>query len=157
MIESAADRGAHRSFVGHYLPLILWMGLISFASSASFSASNTSQFIAPLLSWLLPNLSPETSTFIHFVIRKLGHFLEYAILGFLAARAFDGSILSGARNRWFLVAGILVAGYALLDEYHQSFVPNRSSSIMDSLVDMTGGFTALLVVRRRRLKTRRSL
>ena len=157
MIESTADRGAERGFVKHYLPLILWMGLISFASSASFSASNTSTFIGPLLSWLFPNASLETLTFIHFLIRKLGHFLEYAVLGVLSARAFDGSALAGTRNRWLLVSGILVAGYALLDEYHQSFVPSRSASVMDSLVDMAGGFTALLIIRRRRLKARRSV
>ena len=35
----------------------------------------------------------------------------------------------------------------LLDEYHQSFVPQRTASIYDSLIDMAGGLTALLVVR----------
>jgi VanZ family protein len=155
MIESTADRTAQRSFVCSYVPLILWMALISFASSASFSASNTSRFIGPFLSWLFPKASLETLTFIHFIIRKFGHFLEYAILGLLAARAFDGSSLAGTRNRWFLVSGILVVSYALLDEYHQSFVPSRSASGLDSLVDMAGGFTALLIARKKRLKVRR--
>jgi len=36
----------------------------------------------------------------------------------------------------------------LLDEYHQSFVPSRTASIFDSLIDMSGGLTALLVVRK---------
>jgi VanZ family protein len=39
--------------------------------------------------------------------------------------------------------------YALLDEYHQSFVPSRTASIFDSMIDMAGGLTALLIVRRR--------
>jgi len=157
MIESTAARGAQRGFVKYYLPLILWMALISVASSASFSASNTSSLIGPLLNWLFPNASPETLIFMHFLVRKLGHFLEYAILGILAARAFDRSALAGIRNRWFLVSGILIAGYALLDEYHQSFVPSRSASLLDSLVDMAGGFTALLLLRRKRRRVRRYL
>ncbi|HEY8226251.1 MAG TPA: VanZ family protein [Pyrinomonadaceae bacterium] len=154
MIESTADRSARRSFVSYYLPLIFWMAFIFFASSASFSAANTSTFIEPLLKWLFPNASLATLTFMHFVIRKLAHFTEYAVLAILAARAFDRSGLTGSRNRWFLISAILVIAYALLDEYHQSFVPSRSASVIDSLVDMTGGFTALLIIRRRRSKLR---
>jgi VanZ family protein len=44
---------------------------------------------------------------------------------------------------------VLVVVYALIDEYHQSFVPSRTGTIYDSLIDMAGGLTALLVVKRR--------
>jgi VanZ family protein len=40
--------------------------------------------------------------------------------------------------------------YALIDEYHQSFVPSRTASVFDSLIDMAGGITALILVRRKR-------
>jgi VanZ family protein len=40
--------------------------------------------------------------------------------------------------------------YALIDEYHQSFVPSRTASVLDSLIDMAGGITALILVRRKR-------
>jgi VanZ family protein len=33
----------------------------------------------------------------------------------------------------------------LLDEYHQSFVPSRTASIYDSLIDVVGGLTALTI------------
>jgi len=42
-----------------------------------------------------------------------------------------------------------VVVYAWIDEYHQSFVPSRTASIFDSLIDMAGGLTALLIVRKR--------
>jgi len=93
---------------------------------------------------LFPNTSAETLATIHFIIRKLAHFTEYAILGFLAARAFRTS------PRWFLVSAALVVVYALLDEYHQSFVPSRTASVFDSFIDMAGGIAALIVVRRKR-------
>jgi VanZ family protein len=48
-----------------------------------------------------------------------------------------------------LICAALVVVYALADEYHQSFVPSRTASIYDSLIDMIGGLTALLIVRRR--------
>jgi len=43
-----------------------------------------------------------------------------------------------------------VVAFALADEYHQSFVPTRTGSFYDSLIDIAGGLTALLVIRRRK-------
>jgi VanZ family protein len=94
--------------------------------------------------WLFPNTSPETMATIHFITRKLAHFTEYAILGFLAARAFRPYC------RWFLISVALIVVYALLDEYHQSFVPSRTASLVDSFIDMAGGITALILVRRKK-------
>jgi VanZ family protein len=136
-------------FLSRYLPLIVWLGFISFASTDSFSAGNTSRIIGPLVLWLFPNTTPETLAVIQFFTRKIAHLTEYAILGFLAARAFRTSSRPGVRNRWFLICAALVIVYALADEYHQSFVPSRTASIYDSLIDMIGGLTALLIVRRR--------
>jgi VanZ family protein len=137
-------------FLSRYVPLIVWLAFISFASSDSFSAGNTSRIIGPVILWLFPNTSPETLLTIHFITRKLAHFTEYAILGFLAARAFRTSPRPAISSRWFLISATLVVTFALVDEYHQSFVPTRTASIYDSLIDMAGGLTALLVVRRRK-------
>lgn len=136
-------------FLSRYLPLIVWLAFISFASSDDFNASNTSRIIGPLVLWLFPNTSPETLAVIHFITRKIAHFTEYAILGFLAARAFRTSSRPPIKQRWFLICAALIVVYALLDEYHQSFVPSRTPSIYDSMIDMAGGLTALLIVRHR--------
>ena len=136
-------------FVSYYLPLIAWLVFISFASSDNFNAGNTSRIIGPLILWLFPNTKPETLAVIHFITRKIAHFTEYAILGFLAARAFRTSPRPAISQRWFLICATLVVVYALIDEYHQSFVPSRTASIFDSMIDMAGGLTALLIVRRR--------
>jgi len=138
-----------RRLVTHYLPLIAWLAFISFASSDNFNAGNTSRIIGPLILWLFPNTSPETLAVIHFITRKIAHFTEYAILGFLAARAFRTSPRPAISQRWFLICATLVVVYALMDEYHQSFVPSRTASIFDSLIDMAGGLTALLVIRKK--------
>jgi len=97
--------------------------------------------------WLFPATSPERLELIHLLVRKASHFTEYAILGFLAFRAFSTSPNPGLRRRWFLASLILIVLYALLDEYHQSFVPSRTASIFDSLIDATGGLAALLMAR----------
>ena len=120
---------AVRRFLSRYLPLVAWLAFISYASSGSFSASNTSRIIGPLVLWLFPDTSMETLATIHFITRKVAHFTEYAILGFLAARAFRSSPRPAIRQRWFLISAVLVVGFALLDEYHQSFVPNRTGTI----------------------------
>ena len=136
-------------FLSRYVPLLAWLAFISFASSDTFSAGNTSRIIGPLILWLFPNTTPETLAGVHFVTRKLAHFTEYAILGFLAARAFRTSPRPAISSRWFLISLILIVAYALLDEYHQTFVPTRSGSIFDSLIDMAGGLTALVIVKKR--------
>ena len=132
-----------------YLPLVVWLAFISFASSDSFNAANTSRIIGPLVLWLFPNTSPETMATIHFITRKIAHFTEYAILGFLAARAFR------PWPRWFLISVALVVVYALIDEYHQSFVPSRTASVFDSMIDMAGGITALIFISRKGAKSQR--
>jgi VanZ family protein len=137
-------------FISRYLPLIAWLAFISYASSDSFSAPNTSRIIGPLILWLFPNTSPETLAVVHFITRKLAHFTEYAILGFLAARAFRLSPRTAIRSRWFLISLIVVVTYALIDEYHQSFVPARTASLWDSFIDVAGGLAALLIIRRRK-------
>ena len=126
-----------------YGPLILWMAVIFFASTSEFSASNTALLIRPMLRWLFPHISDERIAFLHVLVRKAGHFTEYAILGLLAARAFSASLHTALRHNWFLAALILVSVYALSDEYHQSFVPSRTSSIYDSFIDIAGGLAAL--------------
>src|SRR6266550_1164259 len=102
-----------------YAPLIIWMAIIFFASTGEFSASNTTLIIKPLLRWLFPHISDESIAVFHFLLRKCGHFSEYAILGLLAAHAFIASSHARLRRHWFIAGLILVCIYALSDEYHQ--------------------------------------
>ena len=133
-------------FLSRWVPLVLWMGFISFASSVEFSAANTSRIIGPLVLWLFPNTSPPSLELIHWCVRKLAHLSEYALMGILAARAFRTSPRRLFHRRWFLISICLIVVYALLDEYHQSFVPSRTASIFDSLIDTIGGLVALFVI-----------
>jgi len=137
-------------FLSRYLPLVAWLVFISYASSDSFSAGNTSRIIGPLVLWLFPNTSAETLATIHLITRKLAHFTEYAILAFLAARAFRTSPNPAISRHWFLISAALIIVYALIDEYHQSFVPSRTGTIYDSFIDIGGGMIALIFVGKKR-------
>jgi len=131
-----------------YGPVLIWMVLIFVGSSSVLSASNTS-FIVRSVAWFFPQISPETLAFLHFIIRKAGHFSVYAVLALLAARAFTTSSRELLRNHWFWVSLVLVIVYSLSDEFHQSFVPSRTASLFDSAIDSLGGLVALLIYRRR--------
>lgn len=159
MSEERLNAKTRPSRLRRYLPLLIWMAVIFFASTGEFSATNTNAFIQPLLRWLFPHITDERIALFHLLLRKCGHFSEYAILGLLAAHAFMASSHASLRRQWFLVALSLICLYALTDEYHQSFVASRTASIYDSLIDMSGGITALILtaIGHRRKRRRRML
>jgi VanZ family protein len=129
----------------YWWPALVWAILISIFSTGAFTTENTSRVIIPVLHWLLPHTSSETLSLIHHVIRKCGHFTEYFILSLLLLRA----IRAGRRDfglRLALIVILVVAGYAALDEFHQSFVPGRGAAVSDVLLDTTGGAAAQLLV-----------
>jgi VanZ family protein len=138
-------QSSSRQRLWRYGPLLLWILFISFASTSEFSVANTSRLVRPILLWLFPNISEARLATIHFLTRKLAHFSEYAVLAFLARRAFITSSSAFIRRYWFQIGLLLVVVYALLDEYHQSFVPSRTPSIYDSAIDVAGGLTVLLI------------
>ena len=71
----------------------------------------------------------------------LYHFSVFFLFGLLLMIC----LVRGRDKELFSLAIVLSLGYALLDEFHQIFVPNRSASIGDILVDMFGVVFALIV------------
>jgi VanZ family protein len=115
--------------------------MISLFSTGIFTDRHTASVILPILHWLMPRASYVTLLRFHHYIRKSGHFIEYFIFSLLVLRA----IRAGRRDTrlaWALAAIAIVAGYAALDEFHQSFVPGRTAAVSDVLLDTTGGTVA---------------
>ena len=134
-----------RGRIIRYAPLILWLAVIFINSSTVGATSNTSRIIRPLLEWLFPAASAADLDIYHGYVRKLAHFTEYAVLGFLAARAFWYSAQAILRKFWFVWAFLFVASVAAADEYIQSLNPLRTGSIYDALIDVSGGLFAIAV------------
>jgi VanZ family protein len=128
-----------------WLPAIAWAILITWASTDLFSASHTSRYILPALHWLLPQAGAETLDRLHSLIRKSAHFMEYFVFGFLLLRAIRGKH-RGWRIRWAISVLAIAAGYSALDEFHQSFVPSRTASPWDSLLDTSGAAIAQVLL-----------
>jgi VanZ family protein len=148
---SSSDSGTvpARSILASWAPVVVWAGCISWFSTGAFSAQSTNSYIDPVLRYLFGELAPETFRFAHTIIRKSAHVLEYGVLAILLCRALTEP---GARPTPAILLRVIVscAIYACLDELHQLFVPKRTGSLYDSLLDTLGATAgALLLVMRR--------
>jgi VanZ family protein len=76
--------------------------------------------------------------------RKLIHFAEYALLCFLWWRPL-ATVTTPRRAA--LYAFLIASGYALTDEFHQSFVEGRHGTPVDWLIDSAGAAAAALRLR----------
>jgi VanZ family protein len=126
-------------FIKKWLPVLLWACVIFFFSTEHFSAPQSSRILGPLLHWLFPGIAPEQVSFIQFAVRKLGHGLEYFILAVLLYRALYAE--SGGRSsvRPAALTIVFTLVWAATDEFHQSWVPSRTASIVDVMIDGFGG------------------
>jgi len=78
---------------------------------------------------------------------KLLHFVEYAILGYLIARAAKNSSSLKMRAHFRIFAVSLASLYGLSDEFHQYFVPGREVEILDVLADAAGAVFGQMFLR----------
>ncbi|MCA8987996.1 MAG: VanZ family protein [Planctomycetaceae bacterium] len=86
-----------------------------------------------------------------FAVVKGWHFAEFAILTFLTSAAlkwWHGSLTTGTISG----AMLFCAAFAVTDEWHQTFVPDRLGTVQDVLIDCLGVCTAgsILLVRGKR-------
>lgn len=137
------------------------VALIAVSSSVTFGTDHTSGPLRWLWQVVFGPVSKARWELIHFLIRKTGHFVGYGTLGLAWLRAWRMSL----PRVHFLLHGVLaVLGSALIascDEFHQSFIPNRTGSPWDVLLDCCGAaFMCLLawgIARLLRPKRKRQL
>ena len=85
-------------------------------------------------------------------LRKIAHFVEYAVLYILWWRAYTQSFKTRIRVSLIISIAACIL-YALSDEFHQGFVPGREGSSLDVILyDAPGAIlTAYLIQRYPRL------
>jgi len=94
---------------------------------------------------------------LHHHIRKTGHFLGYGTMGLLWLRAWWMTLPRAAFLLNAALALVGTAAVASLDEFHQSFLPNRTGISSDVLLDCSGAAVlVLLYLLLRSLRPRRS-
>lgn len=78
------------------------------------------------------------------IVRKTGHFIEYALLGIFVYLAVSSH--TGNYKKNLLISFIICFLYAISDEVHQMFIPGRDPTIEDVCLDALSAFCALAVL-----------
>lgn len=118
--------------IKYFIPAIMWMIFIFIMSHTNGNdSSNQSNFIAQIILRFI-NIDLNTLTF---VIRKIAHMCEYAILFLLI---YYGLHKTFKYQYYLLISLILTFLYACSDEFHQTFIPGRSGQFKDVLIDTIG-------------------
>jgi len=126
---------------------LAWVGTISFLSTASYGSSVTGWLLAQLLSSLHIHLSHQTFAIVHFLIRKLAHCTEYAMLSLFLYFSLNPRHPECWHARSALASVVIAGLFSLTDEYHQSFVPGRTASLKDCGLDTLGALLGMLLLR----------
>ncbi len=98
-----------------WVPALVWMAFIFVLSSRSDPP--------------VPHVGDPA---LDLILRKTGHFAEYAILMLLAYRPLQ------LRPSGLLYAMVLASLYAATDEFHQTFTPARDGNVRDWVIDSAG-------------------
>jgi VanZ family protein len=91
--------------------------------------------------------SPVVSRIGEFNFYSLLHIPLYGILMILLLLAFASKPETSRTSRYSSAAGLAVAVGAV-DEYYQSFIPNRDASMGDVLLDILGVVLVMFLARR---------
>lgn len=91
--------------------------------------------------------------FIEFFIRKGTHFVVFALLALGWYRVFSHHLSFGQALPW---SGFCSVMTAVLDEWHQTFTPDRTGMVQDVLLDASGSVTMLLIIALNYLYSRRA-
>ncbi|HEY3974735.1 MAG TPA: VanZ family protein [Candidatus Sulfotelmatobacter sp.] len=132
-----------------WIALILWLIVIAIESTSYLSAQNTSRILYPLLHFLFGVTRARFEPW-HFLLRKAGHVFGYGLLSILLFRAWRETLPVVENAKWtFRWANIAVLGTALvasLDEWHQSYIPTRTGTVRDVILDTCAGIGAQIVL-----------
>lgn len=137
-----------------WFPALIMVVAIAIESTHTFSAAHTTSWLRTLWQAIFGVEGDARWDEIHHHIRKTGHFTGY---GLLCITSLRGWMLTFARRLRSLPTGAWRARSALMaicttvfvascDELHQSFMPDRTGTIVDVGIDTFGGLCFLAVI-----------
>jgi len=128
-------------------PAIVWVIIIAFESTDFFSAEHTGSMLYSLLTRFFGNIDFYKFLIFHHYLRKTGHVIGYGMLSLLMLRGWrmtfgriDTRLLRAALLSWLGTAAV-----AALDEWHQSYIPSRTGTVWDVLLDSLAGVAFLVI------------
>ncbi len=129
-----------------WLPVVLGIAAIVVESTEMMGADHTSDPLRRIYEFLFGHVPWHRWEIIHHYLRKSGHFLGYGLIGLAWLRAWW---LTLPKSHFLPDALLALLGTALIascDEWHQSYLPNRTSSPWDVVLDCTGAIVLQLLV-----------
>ena len=94
-------------------------------------------------------MSPAQFAVWHALLRKTGHFVGYFTLSVLLFRSWRASFPRLSTRwclQWAALAFLGTSLVAMLDEGHQSFLPSRTGTFRDVILDSTAGLVAQIAL-----------
>ena len=129
-----------------WLPVAVGVAVIALESTEFMGADHTSGPLRWLWQSLFGAISDDSWEDVHHLIRKSGHFVGYGFIGLAWLRAWW---MTMPQSRFFTDTFLGLLGTAMVascDELHQSYLPNRTGTPWDVLLDSFGALTLQLAV-----------
>jgi VanZ family protein len=133
-------------WISTWWPVAVGIVLVTGESTKYFGADHTSHTFRWIFEMVFGSVSDDRWDYIHHIIRKTGHFLGYGALGLAWLRAWW---LTLPHSRFYVDAMLALLGTAITasaDEFHQTFLPNRTGTPWDVLLDCCGALVMQWIV-----------
>jgi VanZ family protein len=140
----SSERPTFLYWVRAWFPVFLGVLVIAVESTEYMGADRTSGPLRWVWQHLFGVVSDGSWALIHHLIRKAGHFTGYGLIALAWLRALWMSFpsLSFLQDAFLALLGTaLIAGS---DEFHQTFLPNRTGLARDVVLDCFGAITMQL-------------
>lgn len=128
----------------------LWLGLIGVESTDWLSSARTGSFLYFWLVRLLGPINPLAFEIFHHDLRKAGHIIGYAMLSLFFFRAWKSTLpavdWAPWSVRWAGISWVMTALVASLDEWHQSYLPSRTGTFWDVILDSTAALAMQIII-----------
>jgi len=146
-----------------WFPSVIWLAIIAIESTNLGSAEHTGRILYPIFHFLFDMDSARFAVW-HALFRKAGHIVGYFTLSVLLFRSWRATFPRLSMRwclQWATVATLSTSLVATLDEGHQSFLPSRTGTFRDVILDSTAGFVAQIalfaILRMRRFRMEQSV
>ena len=139
------------TLISYWGPAIFMLACIGLESTDLMSASKTGGMLFVLLKRFFPLHSPTELWEVNLIIRKCGHVIGYGLLCAAFYRGFRGTLqLSTVISSWKRTFALYSIGATFLvasaDEVHQMFIPSRTGTWWDVLLDTSAATVAQVLL-----------
>jgi hypothetical protein len=131
-----------------WLPSVIWLAVIAIESTDLGSSAHTARFLYPMFHFLF-GMNMARFAFWNALLRKTGHVMGYSVMSVLFFRSWRATFPRLSTLwclQWATIALLSTAFIASLDEWHQSFLPSRTGTFHDVILDTSAALLAQFIL-----------